>query len=81
MRIAVFVTPKAHRDEVLGWRETEGGRELVVHVSCAPEKGKATKAAIKVVAAFFDVPKSSVKCVRGDTSRHKTFEINNQMLS
>ena len=78
MRIAVYVTPKAHKDEVLGWREcASGGKELAVHVSSAPEKGKATKAAIKAVAAFFNVPKSAVKCVRGDTSRHKTFQIDN----
>lgn len=76
MRVPVLVTPKAHKDEVLGWRENAAGeRELLVHVSAAPEKGKATKAACKVLAAYFNVSKSDVQCVRGETSRHKMFEI------
>jgi uncharacterized protein YggU (UPF0235/DUF167 family) len=76
MQLAVHVTPKAGRDEVLGWREgTSGERELALRVASAPEKGKATKAAAGVLAAFFDIPKSSVKCVRGETSRHKMFEL------
>lgn len=76
MQLPVYVTPKAGRDEVAGWRDGPGGqRELSVHVTAAPEKGKATKAAGKVLAAFFSVPKSSVRCVSGETSRHKRFEI------
>ncbi len=76
MNVAVFVTPKSSRDEVLGWRENaQGQRELIVHVTAAPEKGKATKAASKLLAAYFNVSKSSVCCVRGETSRHKMFEV------
>ena len=76
MRLAVYVTPKAGRDEVCGWRENaDGSRELSVKVSAAPEKGKATKAVRGCLAAFFGVPKSNVKCVRGETSHHKMFEI------
>ena len=76
MRIPVYVTPKANRDEVVGWRaDASGVRELTVKVTAAPEKGKATKAACVVLAAFFGVPKSSVTCARGETSRHKMFEV------
>lgn len=76
MQIAVYVTPKAGRDEVVGWRvDANGSRELAVKVAAAPEKGKATKAARDCLAAFFSVPKSSVKCVRGQTSHHKMFEL------
>lgn len=72
----VYVSPKANRDEVVGWREDANGvRELAVKVTAAPEKGKATKAACVVLAAFFGVPKSSVTCVRGETSRHKMLDI------
>ena len=46
-----------------------------MRVTAAPEKGKATKAAGKVLAAFFGVPKNSVSCERGEKSRHKMFEI------
>ncbi len=76
MRLPVHVTPMSGRAEVVGWREgADGLRELEVKVKAAPEKGKATKEATALVASFFDVPKSSVSCVRGETSRHKMFEI------
>lgn len=76
MRVPVVVTPKAGKDQVCGWVEdANGNKELSVKVTAAPEKGKATKAGCKTLAAFFDVPKSSVECVRGDTSRHKMFEV------
>ena len=76
MQVPVLVTPKAHCNKVLGWRENAlGGRELLVHVTAAPEKGKATAAAQKVLAAYFNVSKSDVQLVRGQTSRHKMFDI------
>ena len=76
MRIAVVVTPKSGKDQVVGWVEDANGeRELHVKVTAAPEKGKATKAVCKTLAAFFGVSKSSVECVRGDLSRHKMIEI------
>ena len=75
-RLAVVVTPKASCNKVVGWQEDAAGvRELAVKVTAAPDKGKATKAVGKVLAAFFDVPKTSVLCVRGETSRHKMFEL------
>ena len=76
MRIAVVVTPKSGKDVVAGWVvDANGERELAVKVTAAPEKGKATKAVCKTLAAFFGVSKSSVECVRGDLSRHKMIEI------
>lgn len=76
MQLAVLVTPKAQRNEVVGWHvDANGSRELHVKVTAAPEKGKATKAVCKELAAFFGVAKSSVRCVRGDTSRHKMIEL------
>lgn len=76
MRIAVVVTPKSGKDAVAGWVvDANGERELAVKVTAAPEKGKATKAVCKTLAAFFGVSKSSVECMRGDLSRHKMIEI------
>lgn len=76
MRVAVHVTPKSGKDAVVGWREgADGSRELDVCVKAPPEKGKATKAVCAVLASFFGVSKQSVSCVRGETSRHKMFEL------
>ncbi len=71
MRIAVHVTPRAGRDEVAGWR----GGELSVRVTVAPEGGRANAAACATLAAALGVPKTSVRVVRGETSRHKQVEI------
>jgi len=69
--LAIHVTPKAARDEIAGWR----GNELSVRVTCAPEGGKATAAACKVVACALGLPKTRVSLQRGDTSRHKVLDV------
>lgn len=71
MRIAVHVTPKSGRDEVAGWR----GGELSLKVTAAPEGGKANAAVSIVLARALGVPRSSVRVVRGETSRHKQVEV------
>ena len=70
-QIAVHVTPRSGRDEVVGWR----GTELAVRVTVPPESGKANAAVCVVVAKAMGVPKSSVSISRGGTSRHKVLEI------
>lgn len=69
--LAVHATPKAGRDEIVGWR----GSELSVRVTSAPEGGKANAAVCKTVAAALGVAKSHVRVVRGETSRHKILAI------
>lgn len=71
MRIAVHVTPKSGRSEIADWR----GGELCVRVRVAPEGGKANAAVCELLAAALGVPKSNVRVVRGDTSRHKQVEV------
>ena len=70
-KLAVHVTPKSGRDEVVGWR----GSELSVRVTAAPESGRANSAVCVTVAKRLGVPKTSVRVVRGETSRHKVLEI------
>lgn len=70
-RIGVHVTPKSGRDQIAGWR----GSELSVRVAAPPEGGKANSAVCVVVAKALGVPKSSVRVVRGETSRHKLIEV------
>ena len=42
-----------------------------VRVNAAPDKGAANKEVIKSLADYFSVPPSTVKIVRGQTSRKK----------
>lgn len=71
LRLAVHVTPRAGRDEVVGWR----GDELQVRVTAPPEGGKANVAVVETLARALGVAKRDVRVVRGQTSRHKHVEI------
>lgn len=71
MRIDVYTTPRADKDEVVGWR----GAELHVRVRAVPESGQANAAVCVVLASALGVPKSSVSVVRGHSSRHKSLEV------
>lgn len=46
-----------------------------MRVTAPPEGGKANAAACRVVASALHLPKSAVRVIRGDTSRHKTLEV------
>lgn len=69
--LGVKVTPKAGKDEVVGW----AGTELAVRVAAAPDKGQANAAVCAAIAAALGVPKSAVRVVRGHASRHKLVEV------
>lgn len=51
------------------------GNELVVRVKAPAVDGKANEAAIKLIAQYYDIPKTKVKLTRGANSRQKVFEI------
>jgi uncharacterized protein (TIGR00251 family) len=59
----------ARQNAVLG----EHNGKLRVAVTAAPEKGKANKAIIEVLADAFDLPKSSIELTAGETSPQKRF--------
>ena len=49
--------------------------EHKIRVHAPPSKGEANKEVIQAIASHFDLPKSSVKIVKGHKSRHKLIEI------
>ncbi len=69
-QLPVHVSPKSGRDEVVGWRD----RELQVRVTVPPEAGKANIAACVLLAKAAGVPRTSVRVLRGESSRHKLLE-------
>jgi uncharacterized protein (TIGR00251 family) len=71
LKLAVRVIPNAPRTGVTGRR----GEEIVLRVNAPPIDGRANKAALEHLAEAFDVPPSSIRLIRGERSRHKTFEI------
>lgn len=69
-RINVRVIPRAKLNRV----EVQPDGIVRVHTTTAPTDGKATADVIKMLAEHYGVPKTSIKLVRGQTSRDKVFE-------
>jgi len=72
MRIYIKVIPKSSQSRV---EKLEDGT-YKVWVTVVPEKGKANKEVIKLLAKYFQVSKSQVKIVGGQTTRIKMIDIN-----
>ena len=70
--IAVHVTPRSGRDEVMGVREDANGQMVVqVRVKAAPEGGQANAGVCAAIAKHFGAAKRDVSIFRGETSRTK----------
>ena len=69
--ITVRVTPRASRNEL-----RFDGDSLRILVTSVPEKGKATKAAVKLLARALGVAPGRLELVRGATARDKVFRLN-----
>ncbi len=70
MKVNIKVIPKSSRSEII----CKDG-QLKAYVKSAPDKGKANRELVKLVAKEYDVPKSRVSIVRGETCRNKTVEV------
>ena len=70
MKIKVRVIPRAKLNRV----EVQPDGTVRVHTTTAPTDGKATADVIKMLAEHYNVPKTSIKLIRGATSRDKVFE-------
>ena len=71
--LAVRVTPKSSRDAVAGLHTAaDGAVSLAVRVTAAPDKGRANKAVIGLLAKASGLPRSAFAIVSGETERCKT---------
>ena len=70
MKITVRVIPRAKINRI----EVQPDGVVRVHTTTAPTDGKATADVIKMLAEYYNAPKTSIKLVRGATSRDKIFE-------
>jgi uncharacterized protein YggU (UPF0235/DUF167 family) len=71
IELSIWVLPRSSRADVGGSRYGS----LLVAVPLPPERGRATKAALKLLASAFGVPPSRVELVGGATSREKVVKI------
>ena len=69
--LGVQVSPGASRSRILG--EHDG--RLKVAVSAAPQRGKANQAVLKLLAKTLKVKKAQLSIVGGETSHHKTVQV------
>lgn len=70
-RINLRVIPRAKQNKI----SVDDDGKYRVHITAAPVDGAANDAVIKMLAKHFDVAKSQIKIVRGETSRDKLVEI------
>jgi len=71
--LTVKVTPKASKSEVMGWENDQ----LKIRIKAVPEKGEANEELIRVLADYFDLPKSQISIIRGHKSRTKLVQLEN----
>jgi uncharacterized protein (TIGR00251 family) len=70
-RVSVRLTPRAGRDEVLGFE----GDVLRVRVVAPPVDGRANEALTRLLAARLGVPHRAIEVVGGHTARTKVIAI------
>lgn len=69
-RLNVKVIPKSGRSEL-----KTVGKSLKLWLKATPEDGKANAELVRMLADFFDIPRSSIKIVSGLSSRNKVVDI------
>ena len=67
VEIFLYLQPRASRNKVVGFQ----GEELKVSLTAPPVDGAANKACCIFLAKLCSLPKSCVKMISGETSRHK----------
>ncbi len=70
MRAVIRVIPRARQNKI----STDENGVLRVHTTAAPADGDANAAVIKMLAGYFNVPKTSIKIIRGQSARDKVIE-------
>ncbi|MCM2475313.1 DUF167 domain-containing protein [Rhizobium sp. CG5] len=76
VRLSVRLTPNGGREAIDGVEINSGGEAyLKVRVTAVPEKGKANKALIALLAKRLGMAKSSIEITSGDTARQKNLRL------
>jgi len=70
MDIQVRVMPNAKKVKI-----TRQDKKFKIYLISAPSKGKANKELIKVLSCYFNIPKSYISILKGETSRDKMIRI------
>lgn len=66
-----LIQPKASRDEISGLQD----ERLKIRITAPPVDGKANTHLIRFLAGIFDVPRTRIELLNGDTGKRKTLRI------
>ena len=70
------VTPKAGADRIEGIEIRDDGQSVLrIRVAAVPDRGRANKAVLTLVAETFGLAKSAVRLESGDTARFKLLHL------
>lgn len=72
MILTVHTTPNAKKTEITGWLDDN---TVKIKIAALPREGKANKELIRFLAEFYKKPKSTIKIVRGATTKIKQVKI------
>ncbi|MCC6207945.1 MAG: YggU family protein [Gammaproteobacteria bacterium] len=67
LTLSVRVQPRASKDEIVGMQ----GNHLKIRITAPPVDGKANVHLIQFLARVFDVPKSRISLLSGESGREK----------
>ncbi len=82
MILSLHITPNSAKNQIIGWvAGVDGGKVLKVKIAAQPEDGKANTELIKFLAKQWQVPKSSLEIISGETSRHKRLKLHDVALA
>lgn len=75
MKIQVTVKPGSSQEKIVEKILDDGLREVTIWTHARAHDGEANKKVTELVAKYYGVSKTSVKLIRGATSKIKVFEI------
>ena len=70
-RIGIQVKPRSKKGGV----EKLPNGDLLVKVNAPPVDGKANEAVIAALSKYLNLPKSKIKLIKGETSKHKLIQV------
>lgn len=71
--INIKISPNAKKNEII-----KDGETIKIKITAQPIDGKANKALIEFLAKNFKIPKTSIKILKGETSKEKTILLQTQ---
>lgn len=71
MKIIVKIKPNSKENSVA----KTGENEFALRVKAPAKEGRANEAVIKLLSAYFDVPKTSIAIIKGHSSKNKIISL------